>query len=76
VPIYRLLQEAAFDADETRIMAAAYEAALRLLRLESRSDPLTQLVAHKIIEIFRNGEHDPDRICEKTLKELGVPTHD
>lgn len=76
MPIYRLLQEAAFDADETRIMAAAYEEALALLRLKSRSDPLTQLVAHKVIEIYRNGEHDPARICEKTLKELGVLTHD
>jgi hypothetical protein len=72
VAIYRLLQEAAFDANDITIMTAAYEAALELLRLKDRSDPLTELIANKILEIYRNGEHDPSRVCEKTLTELGV----
>ena len=37
-------------------------------------DPLTQLIARKIIEIYINGERDAPRICPRALKELGVPT--
>ena len=76
MPIYRLLQEAAFDADATRTMAAAYEAALELLRLKDRSDPLTELIAHKIIEVYRAGEHQAPRLCARALQELGVPIPD
>jgi len=54
-------------------MTAAYEAALQLLKLVDRTDPLTEMVAKKIIEIFRNGERDPPHLCARALKELGVP---
>jgi hypothetical protein len=48
------------------------ESALALAHLNDRQDPLTELIANKIIEVFRNGEHEPTRLCEKALKELGV----
>lgn len=72
LPIYRLLQEAAFDAEAERVMTTAYEAALALARLNDRQDPLTELLAKKIVDTYRNGEHDPHRLCDKTLKELRV----
>lgn len=71
--IYRLLQEAAFDADDIKVMSAAYEAALEAARLKNRQDPLTELIAHKIIEVYRNGERDPVHVCSVALRELGVP---
>ena len=74
--IYRLLQEAAFSPEDISRMTAAYEAALRLLRLTDRTDPVTEIVAKKIIEVTRNGEHDPPRICARALKELGIPLND
>jgi len=74
--IYRLLQEAAFSPEDISRMTAAYEAALRLLRLTDRTDPVTEIVAKKIIEVTRNGEHDPPRICARALKELGIPLRD
>ena len=74
--IYRLLREAAFDQADIDQMAAAYEAALEVLRLADRDDPITELIAKKIIEIVRSGEHDPPRICARALKELGVPLPD
>lgn len=57
-------------------MSAAYEAALELLRLKDRSDPLTELVARKIIELYQAGEHSPPHLCAKALKELGAPIPD
>jgi hypothetical protein len=76
VPIYRLLEEASFDVDDIRIITAAYEAALQLVMLRDRQDPLTELIANKIIEVYRSGEHDPPRLCARALQELGVPIPD
>jgi hypothetical protein len=74
--IYRLLQFAPFDPEMIVSMTAAYESALRVLRLSDRQDPITELVAKKIIEVTQVGERDPARICERALKELGVTPPD
>jgi hypothetical protein len=74
--IHRLVREAAFDQADIDRMTAAYDAALTLLRLTDRHDPITELIAKKIIEITRDGEHDPRHICARALKELGVPLPD
>jgi len=70
--IYRLLQQASWDQADIDRMTAAYEAALRVLRLSDRTDPLTEMIAKKIIEVTRSGEQDPANICARTLKELGA----
>jgi len=70
--INRLLQEAAFSPEDIVRMTAAYEVALRLLGLTDRNDPVTEIVAKKIIEITRNGERDPPRICSRAILELGI----
>jgi hypothetical protein len=74
--IYRLLQQAAFSPEDIGRMTAAFEAALRLLRLRDRTDPITEIIAKKIIEVARNGERDAPRICARALKELGIPLSD
>jgi hypothetical protein len=71
--IYRLMHDASFDDAETKLLAASYEAALQLLGLKNREDPITKIVASKIIEVFRAGQRDPARICAETLKALGTP---
>jgi hypothetical protein len=53
-------------------MTAAYEDALRVLRLADRQDPITELVAKKVIEAAQLGERDPMRLCEKALTDLGI----
>jgi hypothetical protein len=45
MPINRLAIEAAFGPDEIARLASAYEAALQLLRLVDRTDPVTEIVA-------------------------------
>lgn len=74
--IYQLLQEGSFDEHEIKRLAQSYEAALTLLRLKDRSDPVTNIIAAKIIQVYRLGEHDPSRLCARALKELGVPIPD
>jgi hypothetical protein len=74
--LYRQLAGAGFDQKDIDRMTAAYEAALQLLRLDNRDDPITELVASKIIEVTRMGECDPPRICARALQELGIPLPD
>ena len=75
--IYRLLTQnvSSFVADDIRHMSTAYEATLKLLHKE-RTDPVNEVIALKIIEVTRAGEHDPPHICARAIKELGIPVPD
>jgi hypothetical protein len=70
--IYRLLQNTVFEPKDIERLVAAYELTLRALRLKDRDDPITQLVAEKIITIGRLKIEDPVEISELALKELGL----
>jgi hypothetical protein len=76
VPIQQFLQRPSFGPDEVKRLTDAYEAALTLLGLTDRTDPLCELIAAKIIQVYRLGEHDPPRLCVRAVKELGVPLPD
>ena len=73
VPIHRLLLQGSFDPVDIERLTAAYNAALELLRLKDKTDPICELIAAKIIVVYRSGERDPARLCARALKELGVP---
>jgi hypothetical protein len=73
VPIHRFLKEGSFGAEEVSLLTAAFDGALQLLRLTDRSDPICQLVAAKIIQVYRMGERDPPKLCARAIKDLGVP---
>jgi hypothetical protein len=73
VAIYRLLQQSAFGPETIDLMVAAYEDCLRILKLSDRSDPLTEIIAKKIIEIAQTGIRDPSHMRQLALKDIGVP---
>jgi hypothetical protein len=68
--IYRLLHGHAFEPHEIAIMTCAYEDILRALGLADRSDPITHLVAARIIECAQKGECDPGRLRDQVLHSL------
>jgi hypothetical protein len=68
--IYKLIQNTAFEPKDIERLVTAYEHTLRALRLKDRNDPITQLVAEKIIAIGRFGIEDPAEISKLALKEL------
>ena len=68
--IYRLIRESVFAPEAIERMATAYEHALKVLQLSDRNDPISELVARKIIEIAEVGELDPDRLCQRALAAL------
>ena len=72
MPIYRLLQDSSLPAESTARLVTAYQQTLRALRLVDRNDPITELVARKIIEIAASGLHDPAEISKRAVKALSA----
>jgi len=69
--IYRLLENTTFGPEEIERLVKAYEQTLRALGLIDRSDPITRIVAEKIIAVGRFGIEDPAEISKLVLNELG-----
>ena len=60
----------AFSPDEAKRLVEAFEDTLRALKLVDREDPVTMLVAKRIIELAKQGERDPVQLRERTLKTI------
>jgi hypothetical protein len=72
MPIYRLLQNVPMGPEEISRLTTAYEQTLRTIGLVDRNDPITELIAKKIIEIAQTGVREPADISALAIKELGV----
>lgn len=68
--IYRILQNAPLSPEDVTRLVTAYEATLKTLDLADRSDPITELVARKIIEIGQTGLRDPLQISRLAVTDL------
>jgi hypothetical protein len=72
VPIRAILEnDHAFGPEDVANLTAAFEAALIRLGLADRGDPLTSAVAKAIIQLAKDGERDPERLCHGALEMLG-----
>ncbi|MHC2670645.1 hypothetical protein ACVI1J_002808 [Bradyrhizobium diazoefficiens] len=71
--VYRILQNSPLGPEEITRLSRAYEEALRSIGVQDRNDPLTELIAKKIIEIGQTGLKDPSEICVRAVEELGLP---
>lgn len=70
--IHGLLKTTTFGPEEIERLVTAYEQTLLTLGLTSRNDPITQLVAEKIIAAGRLGIEDAAEISKLVLTELGA----
>ena len=68
MPIRSHLNGQSFDPETIRVMGLAYEMALIALRLTDRGDIANDVVAHKIIELAKTGERNPEQMCEAVLQ--------
>jgi hypothetical protein len=69
--IYRMTQSSCLGPAELARVTKAYEDTLRALGLVDRADPLTEIIAKRIIETAQTGELDSERICEHVIAGLG-----
>ena len=59
-----------FAPEDIAVLTAAFELALSKLELTDRQDPLAVVLAKFIIELAKEGERDPGKLCEGALKIL------
>ena len=72
VPIRAILEnDHAFGPEDVAYLTAAFEAALTQLGLVDRGDPLTTVVAKAIIQLAKEGERDPKKLCDGAVSILG-----
>jgi hypothetical protein len=72
VAIYRLLQNTPMGPEEIKVLTEAYEQTLRGRGLVDRNDPISEIVAKKIIEMGQRGVRDSKRLATLAIKELRV----
>ena len=75
--IFRLLENSALGLGpkEVNCIIEAYEQALHTLCVKDRDDPLTEMIATKIIKIAQTaqtGVHDAGQLSALAIKELEV----
>jgi hypothetical protein len=68
--ILRLLQNSQLAAEDLARLVAAHEKTLQALCQVDRSDPITELVARKVIEISQSGVRDPAQISRLAVRAL------
>jgi hypothetical protein len=73
MPITPYLDNEHVDPEIKRIMGIAFEMTCAALHLTDRANPVVAIVANRIIELAKSGEHAPDRLCERVLADLSKP---
>jgi len=68
MPIKRLLERHVFPPELVDILGEVFDDVLKTLSLQMREDPVTELVAKKVIELAQSGEHNPVRLKALTVQ--------
>jgi hypothetical protein len=68
--LYQHLQNSLLGPEELSKLGAAYERTLEALGLTDRNDPMTELVARKVLAIHQTGVCDPVRLSELAVEDL------
>ena len=70
MPIASFLDGERFDPETKRIMGLAYEMA-RAVLARQWGDNADMVLAQRIIALAKDGERDPEKLCDGALKTLG-----
>jgi hypothetical protein len=70
MPIQRLVQTGVFPPEVVTMMGDVFEDVLKTLGLVDRKDPVTELIANRVIELVQSGERDPVRLKQLALEAI------
>jgi hypothetical protein len=70
--IIPFLRHNVFDAETTKVMGEAYDAACGELGNGGAPALVKEVIAKRIIEAAKKGERDPQRLCARALDALGM----
>jgi hypothetical protein len=69
VPIYDLLRrQGAFAPEEVAMLDNVFQDVLQTLALARRKDPVTEMIAKKLVELAASGMRDPARLKALTIQ--------
>jgi hypothetical protein len=69
VPIYELLRrQGSFEPEEVAMLGKVFDDVLQTLGLVDRKDPVTEMVAKKLVELAKTGVRDPLRLKALTVQ--------
>jgi hypothetical protein len=64
------------DPETIRVMGVAFEMVRAALRLNDRNVVAVEIIAKRIIDLAKEGERNPDLLCERALRDLRAsPPH-
>jgi len=72
MPINRLLMDGKLAPEEAERLNRALKLVLGARCLVERNDPLTDLIAKKVIEVGATGVGNPTEISNIVIKQLGI----
>jgi hypothetical protein len=75
VPITPFLRGQAFDPELVEAMGAAFSRTCDALGLTERTDPITAVVAEKILELAERGLRNPTAMHFMAMNELKSDSH-
>jgi hypothetical protein len=70
MPIERLLEVSELTPEDRSVLRLAFSRALSKLHLVDRNDPICEMVARKVIEVWKAGCTDPVAISEIAVRDL------
>jgi len=69
-----MLRTASFSPEDSERLATAYEDALRALHVVNRADPITVVIARRIIDAAKTGVRDSNELRTLAIKGLQTPS--
>ena len=69
MPIYELLRkQGSFEPEDVAVLGKVFDDVLQTLGLVDRKDPVTEMVAKKLVELAKTGVRDPLRLKALTVQ--------
>jgi ActR/RegA family two-component response regulator len=70
VPIYRILENVAFEPERVELVAKAFEDTLHTYGIRDRAGPLATKIAKSILDAAKRGERNPEKLQQAAVAEL------
>jgi hypothetical protein len=67
---YSVIASAGLESEATAAVLQALERAREALGLADRTDPLTMILANRLIALAKAGERDPQCLCDLALQAI------
>jgi hypothetical protein len=69
MPVYDLLRRyGVFAPEEVAMLGNVFDDVLQKLNLADRNDPVTEMVAKKLVDLANSGIRDPERLKALTVR--------